>query len=182
MLKTNRNKNINEIVRAFKATVEYPFNNHDFCDETWYISLKKRGKGKRSLYNNFTGVKKITISFIIKSGIAIELIHHPLYSKNHFTTLTPNKTRQWTYMLLTTLPPPQMYGMTISLTHRVMIAVGISNLGSEKFWKIVYSRVNLTTNNETTPFLHSQETYRAYRTEYRGRKEVKKYRIQSKHN
>ena len=94
MLKTNRNKNIYEIVRAFKATVEYPFNNHDFCDETWYISLKKGGKGKRSLYNHFTVVKKITISFIIKSGIAIELIHHPLYSKNHFITLTPNKTRQ----------------------------------------------------------------------------------------
>ena len=174
MLKTNRNKNIYEIVRAFKATVEYPFNNHNFCDETWYISLKKGGEGKMSLYNHFTGVKKITISFIIKSGIAIELIHHPLCSKNHFTTLTPNKTRQWTYPLLTTPPsPPQMYGMTISLTHRVMIAVGISNLGSEKFWKIVYSRVNLITSNETTPFLHSQGTYRAYRTEYRGRNEVK---------
>ena len=79
-------------------------------------------------------------------------------------------------------PPLQMNGMTISLTHRVMIAVGISNLGSEKFWKIVYSRVNLTTNNKTTPFLHSQETYRAYRTEYRGRKEGKKYGIQSTNN
>ena len=27
------------------------------------------------------------------------------------------------------------YGMTISLTNRVMIAIGVSNLGAESYWK-----------------------------------------------
>ena len=70
-----------------------------------------------------------------------------------------------------------MYGITISLTNRVMISIGISNLGSEYFWEIVYRCVNLTMSNETVSFLEFQEKYRAYRSEYGKRKEVIKIRI-----
>ena len=34
--------------------------------------------------------------------------------------------------------------MTISLANRVMIAIGISNLGAELFWNNVYSALNIS--------------------------------------
>ena len=35
------------------------------------------------------------------------------------------------------------YGMTISLTNRIMIAVGTNNLGHEKYWTSVYASMDL---------------------------------------
>ena len=47
--------------------------------------------------------------------------------------------------------------MTISLTNRVMICAGISNLGAENNWNTVYSSLKLDIASETTEFLRSQD-------------------------
>lgn len=57
-------------------------------------------------------------------------------------------------------PKTKTYSMTISFTNRVMIVIGIVNLGSDKFLEIVYSRVNLIVDNESSPFLQYQDKYR----------------------
>ena len=45
------------------------------------------------------------------------------------------------------------YGMTISLTNRVMIAVGTNNLGREKYWTSLYDSMELKIGAETIFFL-----------------------------
>ena len=40
--------------------------------------------------------------------------------------------------------------MTISLTNRVMIAIGVSNLGAEAYWKRVYSMLVIPMSPETS--------------------------------
>ena len=69
------------------------------------------------------------------------------------------------------------YGMTILLTNRVIIAIGVSNLGAESFWKRVYSRLVTPMSPETTSFLRSQDKYRSYRSHrsvYAKKTKVKK--------
>ena len=41
-------------------------------------------------------------------------------------------------------PKTKTYGITISLTKRVMIAIGISNLGADFFKNNVYSTLNIS--------------------------------------
>ena len=50
-------------------------------------------------------------------------------------------------------PKTKTYGMTISLTNRVMIAIGIN----------VYNKLDITMAPETVSFLQSQEKSRFYR-------------------
>ena len=43
--------------------------------------------------------------------------------------------------------------MAISLTNRVMIAIGINNHGAEKYWRRVYNGLDITMTLETISFL-----------------------------
>ena len=62
--------------------------------------------------------------------------------------------------------PKKTYGMTISLTNRVMVCAGISNLGAENYWNSVYSSLDLEMGHETTAFLRSQDQTRGYKKHY----------------
>ena len=54
MIKTNRMKNISEIMLASNAVVEYLFDNHKYCDERRYISkTKQNGKEEEELSQLF---------------------------------------------------------------------------------------------------------------------------------
>ena len=46
MIKTNRNKNISQIMTASKVVVEHLFDNHEFCDKKWCKLLKQKQEGK----------------------------------------------------------------------------------------------------------------------------------------
>ena len=72
-------------------------------------------------------------------------------------------------------PKTKRYGMTISLTNRVMIAIGVSNLGAEAYWKRVYLRLVIPMSPETISFLQNQDKYRSYRSTYAKKTEVKKH-------
>ena len=61
----------------------------------------------------------------------------------------------------------------ISLTNRVMIAIGISNLGAKSYWKRVYSMLVIPMSPETTFLLQNQDKYRFNTKQI----EVKKYRM-----
>ena len=63
-------------------------------------------------------------------------------------------------------PKTNTYGMTISLTNRVMVCAGIFNLGAENYWKSVYSSLDLEMGHETTAFLRSQDQTRGYKKHY----------------
>ena len=65
-------------------------------------------------------------------------------------------------------PKAKSYEMTISLTNRVMIAIGVSNLGAESYWKRVYSGLVIPM---------SPDKYRSYRSTYAKKTEVKQYRM-----
>ena len=56
--------------------------------------------------------------------------------------------------------------MTISLTNRVMIAIGISNFGVEKYWRHIYEELDIFMGPETTTFLQSHDNSRYYRKKY----------------
>ena len=65
-------------------------------------------------------------------------------------------------------PKTKKYGMKISLTNSVMIAVGISNLTVEKYLGLVYSSLDLTIATETSSSLKSQDTSRVYKSIVKG--------------
>ena len=67
--------------------------------------------------------------------------------------------------------------MTISLTNRVMVCVGISNLGAENYWNSVYSSLDLDMGHETTSFLRSQDQTRGYKKHYQSLTRVKIKRV-----
>ena len=45
--------------------------------------------------------------------------------------------------------------MTIPLANRVMIAIEISNIGAESYWKLVYVGLEIEMADETASFLQS---------------------------
>ena len=69
--------------------------------------------------------------------------------------------------------------MTISLTNRVSISVGISNLTAATYWQQVYSSLGLSMATETSSFLHSQDIFRTYRKQYAGRTDIKSKRAKN---
>ena len=60
--------------------------------------------------------------------------------------------------------------MTISLTNRVMIAVGTNNLGHEKHWISVYASMKLKIGTETISFLKSLDRNRIYKGKHQKQK------------
>ena len=48
--------------------------------------------------------------------------------------------------------------MTISLTNRVMIAIGISNFGAEKYWRSVYEELDIFISPRLQPFFSLKNT------------------------
>ena len=72
--------------------------------------------------------------------------------------------------------------MTMSLTNRVMIAIGNNNLGHEKYWTSVYASMDLKIGTKTISFLKSFDHNRIYKGKYQKQKEVKTKRSQSNNN
>ena len=70
-------------------------------------------------------------------------------------------------------PKSKTYSMTISLTNRVMVFVGISNLTAETYWGKVCLTLSITMATETISFLKSQDTSRFYNKMYRARTNIK---------
>ena len=79
-------------------------------------------------------------------------------------------------------PKTKTYGMTISLTNRVLISVGIGNLTAERYWEQVYFSLGLSMATETTSFLKSQHTFRFYRKQYTARTDIKSKRAKDNNN
>ena len=71
-------------------------------------------------------------------------------------------------------PKTKTYGMTISLTNRVMIAIGINNYGAEKYWNRVYKELDIAMAPENVSFLQSQDKARFYKKKYKEQTSVKK--------
>ena len=62
-----------------------------------------------------------------------------------------------------------------------MINVDTNKICHEKYWRTVYTSMNLKISTETISFLKSLDQNRTYKENYRGQDEVKK-RIQSGNN
>ena len=69
------------------------------------------------------------------------------------------------------------YGMTFSLTNRVMVRAGISNHGAGNYWNSVHSSLDLEMEHETAAFLRSQDQTRGYKKHYRSLTRVKIKRV-----
>ena len=79
-------------------------------------------------------------------------------------------------------PKTETYGMTISLTDRVLISVSISNLIAKTYWEQVYFSLVLSMATETTSFLKSQDTFQLYREKYAVRIDIKSKRAKDDNN
>ena len=73
-------------------------------------------------------------------------------------------------------PKTKTHGMTISLTNRVLISVGIRNLTAVTYWEQVYSSLGLSMADETASFLKTQDIFRIYRKKYAARTDIKSKR------
>ena len=164
MIKTNRKSSIFQIMTASKAVVEYLFHNHEFCDKKGCKSFKQKQKGKgkelsqsyyRSKINDAKLYEQIWNAY--KPFTTRERLQESLYlfdtQQNEAMNVSIPK-----YALKT-----KRYGMTISLTNRVLISVGISNISAVTYWEQVYFSLDLSMATETTSSLKSQDTFRFYK-------------------
>ena len=134
MIKTNRMKNISEIMLVLNAVVEHLFDNYEYCDERWCKPKRKQnGKEEKDLNQSF-----------YRSKIKDTKLYNQIWNTyKPFTTETRLKdslhmfdTQQNEAMNISIAkyaPKTKTYGITISLTKRVMIVIGISNLGADFF-------------------------------------------------
>ena len=175
MIKSNRMNEISEIVTAPKAVVEHLFNDHLYYGEKWCRPKKERNKkekeeGSQSSYRCKRKDKKLYLQ--------IWKVYEPfttpkrLQQSLHLFDIQGNEAMN--AYVGKYAPKTKTYGMTISLTNRVMVCAGISNLGCESYWKAVYSSLDLEMEHETIVFLHSQDQTRDYKKHYRSLTRVKK--------
>ena len=78
-------------------------------------------------------------------------------------------------------PKTKTYRMTISLTNRLMIAIGIDNYGTEKYLRRVYNKLDIAMAPETVSFLQSQDKSRFYR-KIKRKDTSKKRRVTTNNN
>ena len=71
-------------------------------------------------------------NYTLKSGIHINHSRHQLDSTSRFVYLTHTQNEAINTYIAKCAPKTKAYGMTISLTNRVTIAIGISDFGAEK--------------------------------------------------
>ena len=64
------------------------------------------------------------------------------------------------------VPKTKTCGMTISLTNRVMIAVGTNNLGHENYLTSVYASMELKIGTENISFFESLDHNSIYKDKY----------------
>ena len=156
MVKTNRKSSISQIMTASKAVVEHLFDNHELCDKKWCKPLKQQIE---------RGGKEHSQSYY-RNKIDDAKLHQQIWDAyRSFTTrerlqesLHPFDTQQNEAMnasISKYAPKTKTYGMTISLTNRVLIAV--------TYWEQVYSSLGLSMADETVSFLKTQEIFRIYR-------------------
>ena len=134
MIKTNRKLIISQIITASKAVVEHIFDNHEFSDKKWCKPLKQKQEGKekelsqlyyRSKINDDKPCQQIWNAY--KPFTTRERLQDSLHL---FDTL---QNEAMNASISKYAPKTKTYGMTISLTNRVLISVGISNLTTETY-------------------------------------------------
>ena len=114
-------KGISETVQASKVVVEHLFDNHEYCDEKWCRpKLNARLKIRRRVVSHIINVKRVK-NCILKSGRRINRSQYQLDSKRRFMNSIHRKNEA------INTPKTKTYGMSILLTNRVMIAIGINN-------------------------------------------------------
>ena len=77
-------------------------------------------------------------------------------------------------------PKTRTYSTSMSLTNRVMIAIGCCNLGFYIFWNRVYADLGLIMLDDTKAFLEEKDKNKLYRKEYQRKVETKRHRSESK--
>ena len=165
-------KTIEEIKVASKAVIEYLFNNHEYCNSRWC-------RPKKLLETNRKNKKESENNEETKNNIEIQRTKVSYYrSKTKDSTLYNQMNR--TYLPFATEEPPlkeslhkfltqknkamnkcvakyalitRTYSTNMSLTNRVMIAIGCCNLGCYPFWSRVYQDLDLLMNEHTKAFL-----------------------------
>ena len=134
MIKSNRMNEISEIVSASKAVVEHLFNKHMYCDEKWcrpkkHMNEQKKEEGSQSFYRCKKKYKKLYQQILN--------VYEPFTTAKRLQeSLHPFDTQGNEAMnasISKYVPKTKTYGMTISLTNRVIVCAGISNLGAENY-------------------------------------------------
>ena len=174
MIKNNYSKLIEEIKVAYKAVIEHLFNNHEYCDSRWCRPKKliERNKKNELSESNEERLKNIEIQRTKFSYYR---------SKTKDSTLSDQMT--WCYLPFTTeerlkeslhkfstqknetmnnsvakyAPKTRTYSTSISITNRVMIAIGWCNLGFCLFWSRVYNCLGLIMSDDTKVFLEQKD-------------------------
>ena len=70
-------------------------------------------------------------------------------------------------------PKKRTYSTSMSLTNRVMIAIGYCNFGFYHFWVSIYQDLGLLMNEDTKSFLQQKDKYKIYRQEHQRKVETK---------
>ena len=155
MIKNNCNKTIDEIKVASKAVIEHLFNNHEYCDSRWCRPKKLLEKNKKNEVSesNEERLKNIEIQRTKVSYYRSKTKDSTLYNQMNksylpFTTeerlkeslhnFSTQKNEAMNNSVAKYAPKTRTYSTSMSLTNRVMIAIGCCNLGFYLFWSRVY--------------------------------------------
>ena len=110
--------------------VEHLFNHHEYCDEKWCqpklnARLKRKEEGSQSHYR----CKEKDKELYTQIWKAYRPFTTPTRLKESLHDFDTQKNEAMNASIAKYAPKTKTYGMTISLTNRVMIARGINNKG-----------------------------------------------------
>ena len=164
-----RKQSLNIYLTVMILVIDY---GADLKDRMKWKSKKKN----RSLAIHFIEIKRMMLSCTTKFWIHRHCTTETRL-KESFHLSDTKQNEAMSNSIAKYVPKTKKYGITISLTNRVIIAIGVGNLEAESFWKRVYSKLVTPISPETTSFLRSQDKYRSYRSHcsvYAKKTKVKK--------
>ena len=174
MIKFNHMNEISEIVTASKSVVEHLFNEHMYCDEKWSKPKKEtNSKEKEEDSQSFYRCKQKDKKLYEQIWKAYAPFTTPKRLQESLHSFVTQGKEGMNASIEKYAPKKKTYGMTISLTNRVMACAGISNLGAVNYWNAIYSSLKLDMSHETTVFFPSQDQIRDYKKHYRSLTRVK---------
>ena len=207
MLKQCKNLTLEEISVRSKAVLYHLFNDHDYCDDSWCVHLRTDSETcNESKVEDADGSHNTTQDVNSKtqdsdtnkklSYYRCKIQHAELLEQireAYYPYITPERLLESLHPFDTQLnealnnviaryaPKNRTYGMTMSLTYRIFMVVGIHNLGHYRFWLEVFNLLGLDMSSDLKENLQRLDKRKVWKREYEGKPEIKSKRRKLHH-
>ena len=203
MLKQGRDGTLEDLMFRAKAVLEHLFNDHTYCDPKWCVPLRLSQDYEQDSNENIVDIAEDimepnheNIDSNKDKYYRSKTEHSELYSqmkKAYEPYVTPERLKESLHPFDTQLneslnnvvakyaPKNRTYATSMSLSNRVMIVVGIHNMGHYNYWKKVFQVIGIPMSSNLCENLKRLDSKKSNKRKYNCRKEVKSKRRKIQH-